>query len=89
AGVPAGAVLGASFGWRAALWAIAVLCVPALLAVLTAPTGAGGGAGGAQRPPLCAELAVLRSRTVLGVSAVAVLVNAATFGAFTYLAVIA
>ena len=89
AGVPAGAVLGASFGWRAALWAIAVLCVPALLAGLTAPTGAGGGTGGAQRPPLRTELAVLRSRTVLGVIAVTVLVNAATFGAFTYLAVIA
>ena len=85
AGVPAGAVLGASFGWRSALWAIAVLCVPALLAVLTAPTGTGG----RQRPPLLAEVAVLRSRAVLGVIAVAVLVNAATFGAFTYLAVIA
>lgn len=85
AGVPAGAVLGASFGWRSALWAIAVLCVPALLAVLTAPAGAGGG----QRPTLLAEVAVLRSRAVLGVIAVAVLVNAATFGAFTYLAVIA
>ncbi|RAE81591.1 chloramphenicol efflux pump, partial [Burkholderia multivorans] len=61
AGVPAGAVLGASFGWRAALWAIAVLCVPALLAGLTAPTRAGGGTGGAQRPLLRTELAGLRS----------------------------
>ena len=49
----------------------------ALLAGLTAPTGAGGGTGGAQRPPLRTELAVLRSRTVLGVIAVTVLVNGA------------
>lgn len=85
AGVPAGAVLGAAFGWRSALWAIAVLCVPALFAVLTAPSGNEG----EQRPTLLAELAVLRSRPVLGVIAVTVLVNAATFGAFTYLAVVA
>ena len=85
AGVPAGAVLGAAFGWRSALWAIAVLCVPALFAVLTAPSGNEG----EQRPTLLAELAVLRSRPVLGVIAATVLVNAATFGAFTYLAVVA
>ncbi|MGW9269524.1 Cmx/CmrA family chloramphenicol efflux MFS transporter [Microbacterium sp. NPDC055599] len=34
AGVPAGAVLGAVWGWRATFWAVALLCVPALLGIV-------------------------------------------------------
>ncbi|MCM1013856.1 MULTISPECIES: Cmx/CmrA family chloramphenicol efflux MFS transporter [unclassified Brevibacterium] len=87
AGVPAGAFLAAGFGWRSALWVIAALCVPALLGVLAAAPGGTAHAG--ERIPLRAELATLRSPDLLIVIAVAVLVNAATFGAFTYLAAIA
>ncbi|MFL1426413.1 MULTISPECIES: MFS transporter [unclassified Nocardiopsis] len=39
AGVPLGAVLGAGFGWRAALWAVAAVSVPALIAVAAATPG--------------------------------------------------
>ena len=86
AGVPAGAFLAAGFGWRSALWVIAALCVPALLGVLAAAPG--GTAHAADRIPLRAEFASLRSPDLLVVIAVAVLVNAATFGAFTYLAAV-
>ncbi|MFD7872334.1 MFS transporter [Microbacterium sp. NPDC059771] len=34
AGVPAGTVLGAAWGWRATFWAVALLCVPALLGIV-------------------------------------------------------
>ncbi|QNP72582.1 MFS transporter [Streptomyces roseirectus] len=42
-GVPAGALLGEWFGWRAAFWAVAGLCVPALGWVVRA---SGGGSRG-------------------------------------------
>lgn len=90
AGVPAGAFVGDVLGWRATLWAIALLCLPALVAVLTAtPThprqSAGAGAGSA----IGRELASLRGRPAQLSIVLAVLVNAATFGTFTYLAAIA
>ncbi|WP_194822181.1 Cmx/CmrA family chloramphenicol efflux MFS transporter [Micromonospora sp. S-DT3-3-22] len=90
AGVPAGAFVGDVLGWRATLWAIALLCLPALVAVLAAtPThprqSAGTGAGSA----IGRELASLRRRPAQVSIVLAVLVNAATFGTFTYLAAIA
>ncbi|GHJ08686.1 chloramphenicol resistance protein [Micromonospora humidisoli] len=90
AGVPAGAFVGDVLGWRATLWAIALLCLPALVAVLAAtPThprqSAGTGAGSA----IGRELASLRRRPAQLNIVLAVLVNAATFGTFTYLAAIA
>ncbi|MGX4655109.1 Cmx/CmrA family chloramphenicol efflux MFS transporter [Micromonospora sp. SCSIO 07396] len=90
AGVPAGAFVGEVLGWRATLWAIALLCLPALVAVLAAtPThprqSAGTGAGSA----IGRELASLRRRPAQLNIVLAVLVNAATFGTFTYLAAIA
>lgn len=42
AGVPGGAVLGTMLGWRATFWAIALLCLPAVVGIATAlPAGAG------------------------------------------------
>ncbi|MBD0708239.1 MULTISPECIES: MFS transporter [unclassified Streptomyces] len=118
-GVPGGALLGASLGWRAAFWAVALLCLPATLGVLRgvpagttrgAPAAAGGAPGGAGagvaatdirsggaamdtgagradvRPALRDEFALLRSPRLLLVLLSGALVNAATFGAFTFLA---
>ncbi|MEU5885057.1 MFS transporter [Spirillospora sp. NPDC047279] len=36
AGVPAGAVLGSLWGWRSAFWAVALICIPAILAIARA-----------------------------------------------------
>lgn len=87
AGVPAGAFVGDVLGWRSTLWAIALLCLPALFAVpLTAPPHPARtlDAGTARR-----ELGSLRDRGLRANLVLAVLVNAATFCTFTYLAAIA
>ncbi len=110
AGVPLGAALGAGFGWRSTLWAVAAVSVPALVAVAAATPdrigdagrdddGAprddapdardGAGRGGRPRagaPGLGAEFAVLRRGRLLVALLLGVLVNGATFCAFTYLA---
>ncbi|MEU7376695.1 Cmx/CmrA family chloramphenicol efflux MFS transporter [Streptomyces albidoflavus] len=86
AGVPAGSVLGTLLGWRATFWAVAALCLPAALGILLGvPAGRAPGqaAGG---PGLRAELAQLARVRLLLVMLLAALVNAATFGAFTFLA---
>ncbi|MEU0791529.1 MFS transporter [Amycolatopsis sp. NPDC005961] len=78
AGIPGGALL----GWPTAAWTVAGLCLPAFAAVSRiADTPAGG------RADLRAELRELRG--LAGVLLVGALVNAATFGVFTYLAPIA
>ncbi|WP_031046309.1 Cmx/CmrA family chloramphenicol efflux MFS transporter [Streptomyces sp. NRRL F-5650] len=86
AGVPGGAVLGTWLGWRAAFWAVAALCLPAALGILTGiPAGraANRATGG---PALRSELARLaRPRLVLAML-LGALVNAATFGSLTFLA---
>ncbi|MET8544945.1 Cmx/CmrA family chloramphenicol efflux MFS transporter [Kitasatospora sp. NPDC004799] len=94
-GVPGGAVLGALFGWRAAFWAVALLCLPAAVGVAL---GVGGGTKGrpseaspadrptAPAPALRAELAELRAPRLRRALLLAALVNAATFGGFTFLA---
>ncbi|TDD28904.1 MFS transporter [Kribbella turkmenica] len=79
AGVPAGAVLGQHLGWRSAFWAVAIISLPALLAILrtvpaartTGPATAGGFRVGRR----------LATLLLLGA-----LVNGATFCSFTYLA---
>ncbi|NUW38419.1 MFS transporter [Nonomuraea sp. SMC257] len=87
AGVPAGAVLGTMWGWRSAFWAVALLSVPAVVAVLRsvpatpAPTGGGGGAR--------REARALRDPRLLMLLVLAALVNGATFCTFTYLAPLA
>ncbi|MFF8103264.1 Cmx/CmrA family chloramphenicol efflux MFS transporter [Streptomyces sp. NPDC016640] len=86
AGVPGGSVLGTVLGWRATFWAVAALCLPAALGILKAiPAGrakqeATGG------PALQAELAQLTRPSLILVMLLGALVNAATFGSFTFLA---
>ncbi|TDP97161.1 Cmx/CmrA family chloramphenicol efflux MFS transporter [Labedaea rhizosphaerae] len=81
AGVPGGALLGVAAGWRATFWAVAVLCLPAAFGLLRSiPRGSDDG------PPLRTELAALRRRSLVRAMSRAALVNAATFGGFTYLA---
>ncbi|MEE1755244.1 Cmx/CmrA family chloramphenicol efflux MFS transporter [Streptomyces sp. SP18CS02] len=86
AGVPAGSALGAQLGWRAVFWAVAALCLPAaagILAGIPARRAERDVAGG---PALRSELAQLRSPRLLLVMLLGALVNAATFGSFTFLA---
>ncbi|MFC0624878.1 Cmx/CmrA family chloramphenicol efflux MFS transporter [Kribbella deserti] len=81
AGVPGGALLGSYLGWRATFWAVAILCVPAVLGLLRAiPVQR------MDRPVLRGELAQLRRPRLIRVMLLGALVNAATFGTFTYLA---
>jgi len=81
-GVPGGAVLGGLLGWRTTFWTLALLCVPALAGLLRVSFGRPDG------PPddLTTELAELRRPLLLLVLLLAALVNAGTFGAFTFLA---
>ncbi|UOX85918.1 MFS transporter [Amycolatopsis sp. FBCC-B4732] len=75
-GIPGGALL----GWRPAFWAVTLLCLPAFAALWWIPDTAAG-----PKPAgLRAELAELRPLS--GVLLTGALVNAATFGVFTYLA---
>ncbi|WP_433492312.1 Cmx/CmrA family chloramphenicol efflux MFS transporter [Nocardia grenadensis] len=83
AGVPGGALLGTMLGWRATFWAIVLLCLPAAAGVLA---GIPGRSGQAAAPDLRGELAQLRRPRLLTVMLLAALVNAATFGSFTFLA---
>ncbi|MGW7295106.1 Cmx/CmrA family chloramphenicol efflux MFS transporter [Streptomyces xiamenensis] len=91
AGVPGGALLGQLWGWRAAFWAVALVTLPAIVAVLTSvPGGAAKGAGSTATggPPLDAraELRVLRAPRLLVTLLLGALVNGATFCSFTFLA---
>ena len=84
AGVPGGAVIGSLLGWRAAMWAVAAISVPALVAVMVATPQR---AVGTQRPvSLVAELRVLRRPGLLIPLGLGALINGATFCAFTYFA---
>ncbi|WP_063061266.1 Cmx/CmrA family chloramphenicol efflux MFS transporter [Nocardia sienata] len=83
AGVPVGALLGAVLGWRATFWALALLCLPAAVGVLA---GIPGRRRGTAAPDLRHELAQLRRPRLLAVMLLGALVNAATFGSFTFLA---
>ncbi|MGG7509700.1 Cmx/CmrA family chloramphenicol efflux MFS transporter [Plantibacter sp. YIM 135249] len=86
-GVPGGAVIGALLDWRAALWGVGVICVPALLAVaFTTPMRP---AGARRCVSLASELLVLRRSAVIVPLVLCALVNGATFCAFTYLAPVA
>ncbi|GLF96930.1 Cmx/CmrA family chloramphenicol efflux MFS transporter [Streptomyces yaizuensis] len=83
AGVPGGALLGQLWGWRSAFWAVALLSVPALFAILArVPAGAGDASGTGVR----AELRALRAPRAVLTLLLGALVNGATFCAFTYLA---
>lgn len=82
AGVPAGALLGQHWGWRSAFWAVALVSVPVLFAILrTIPAGRPDGNTSVRK-----EMRVLRSPRLLVTLALGALVNGATFCTFTYLA---
>ncbi|MFI9207960.1 Cmx/CmrA family chloramphenicol efflux MFS transporter [Streptomyces sp. NPDC053253] len=86
AGVPGGALLGALFGWRAAFWAVALLCLPAALGIVRGVPASPEPEDRAAGPALRDELARLGSPRLLLVMLLGALVNAATFGSFTFLA---
>ncbi|WP_436700342.1 Cmx/CmrA family chloramphenicol efflux MFS transporter [Nocardioides sp. BYT-33-1] len=88
AGVPAGALLGTALGWRATFWAVALLCIPAALGILTGVRPRTKAAterteGGAS---LSFELAQLRTAPLIIAMVLGALVNGGTFAAFTFLA---
>lgn len=81
-GVPAGAVLGERWGWRSAFWAVALVSVPAVLAIVRSIPG---GRPDAEPVPVRTELRVLtRSRLRLTLLTMA-LAQGATFCTFSYL----
>ncbi|GAA2724955.1 MFS transporter [Actinocorallia aurantiaca] len=88
AGVPGGAVLGTMLGWRATFWAIALLCLPAVLGIVKGfpPRMRGTAQGASAGSPLRNEIAQLAKPGLLLVMVLGSLVNAATFAAFTFLA---
>lgn len=83
AGVPGGAALGSLWGWRSAFWVVALLCLPALVAVLVAVPHA---RPAAIPPSARGELRVLRRPRLQVLLLLGALVNGATFCSFTYLA---
>ncbi|MFE1765627.1 Cmx/CmrA family chloramphenicol efflux MFS transporter [Streptomyces angustmyceticus] len=85
-GVPAGALLGELWGWRAAFWAVALVSLPAVLAILrSVPHGRPARAAG-RAPGVRGELGALRSPRLVVILLLGALVNGATFCTFTYLA---
>ncbi|GED88456.1 Cmx/CmrA family chloramphenicol efflux MFS transporter [Streptomyces sp. 6-11-2] len=86
AGVPGGSVLGTLLGWRAAFWAVAVLCLPAALGILKGIPAGRAKEEAAGGPALRAELTQLARPRLILVMLLGALVNAATFAGFTFLA---
>jgi DHA1 family chloramphenicol resistance protein-like MFS transporter len=85
AGVPAGSVLGTVFGWRATFWAVAAVCLPALLGLLLAIPRRSGQPAAPGGSGLRAELGCLARPRLVLVMTLGALVNAATFASFTFL----
>ncbi|MFD6992339.1 Cmx/CmrA family chloramphenicol efflux MFS transporter [Streptomyces sp. NPDC059943] len=93
-GVPAGALLGEHLGWRAAFWAVAVVSLPALVAIVTSVPDERSTTSGAdaleasqasEGPSVREELRSLTARRVLLTLLTMALVQGATFCAFSYL----
>ncbi|MFE9013145.1 Cmx/CmrA family chloramphenicol efflux MFS transporter [Streptomyces cyaneofuscatus] len=88
-GVPAGAVLGERWGWRAAFWAVALVSLPAFAAILRSLPG--GVRGDGEAAPVRNELRVRDELRVLTgprlrpTLLTMALVQGATFCAFSYL----
>ncbi|MGW6023000.1 Cmx/CmrA family chloramphenicol efflux MFS transporter [Streptomyces sp. NPDC055099] len=82
AGVPGGALLGQFWGWRPAFWAVALVSVPAVLAILRSVPA---GAPATDRADARAELRSLREPRLVVTLLLGALVNGATFCTFTYL----
>lgn len=88
AGVPGGAVLGQMWSWRSAFWAVALICVPVVFAVMRSVPGRAPVEDEAvgEAPSAGRELRALRRARLQVFLLLAALVNAATFCTFTYLA---
>lgn len=86
AGVPGGSVLGTLLGWRATFWAVALLCLPAAIGILKGIPARPAQQDDSDGPALRSELAQLRRPRLILVMGLGALVNAATFGGFTFLA---
>ncbi|WP_030396993.1 MULTISPECIES: Cmx/CmrA family chloramphenicol efflux MFS transporter [Kitasatospora] len=86
AGVPGGAVLGTLFGWRATFWAVAAVCLPAVIGIATGIPARRVRTAAADGPALRSELAQLKRPRLLLVMLLGAVVNAATFAGFTFLA---
>lgn len=90
-GVPAGALLGEHLGWRAAFWAVAIVSLPALVAIVMSvpderPAASEGEVSeAAEAPSVREELRALTARRVLLTLLAMALVQGATFCAFSYL----
>ncbi|WP_424567783.1 Cmx/CmrA family chloramphenicol efflux MFS transporter [Streptomyces sp. CH-036] len=85
-GVPAGAVLGERWGWRSAFWAVAIVSLPAFLAVLRSiPGGRSATDAGAASVSVRDELRVLTGPRLRPVLLTMALVQGATFCTFSYL----
>ncbi|MEU1215717.1 Cmx/CmrA family chloramphenicol efflux MFS transporter [Streptomyces sp. NPDC005791] len=82
-GVPAGAALGELWGWRAAFWAVALVSVPAAIALLVAVPG--GRPDDAPQVSARSELRALARPRLLLTLLVMALVQGATFCTFSYL----
>ncbi|MFJ9850027.1 Cmx/CmrA family chloramphenicol efflux MFS transporter [Streptomyces sp. NPDC101150] len=86
AGVPAGAWLGQLWGWRSAFWAVALVSVPAVVAILRSVPADEGSRGSSAAAGARAELRSLRNPRLIVTLLLGALVNGATFCAYTYLA---
>jgi len=86
-GVPAGAWLGAQFGWRATFWAVTLIGAVAFAVIAAFVPGERAGDDGAATAPaaLRDELAVLARPQVLRGLALTVLGFAGVFTVFTYI----
>ncbi|MFF3992174.1 Cmx/CmrA family chloramphenicol efflux MFS transporter [Streptomyces cyaneofuscatus] len=88
-GVPAGAVLGERWGWRAAFWAVALVSLPTFAAILRSLPGGvrGDGEAAPARNELRVrdELRVLTGPRLRPTLLTMALVQGATFCAFSYL----
>ncbi|MGW2846212.1 Cmx/CmrA family chloramphenicol efflux MFS transporter [Streptomyces sp. NPDC001274] len=81
AGVPAGALLGGHWGWRAAFWAVALVSVPAVLVIARSVPA---GRPESEPVPVRAELRALAAPRPLLTLLTMALVQGATFCAFSY-----
>ncbi|WP_290443902.1 Cmx/CmrA family chloramphenicol efflux MFS transporter [Streptomyces sp. MP131-18] len=86
AGVPGGAALGQSLGWRSAFWAVALMTAVGLVGVLLFVPRTSPRDDASERPALRTELRVYRNPQVWLAMATTALFAAGTFCFFSYLA---
>lgn len=86
AGVPGGALLATLLDWRATFWGMAILCLPSALGVMRGVPTPAERPDEPAGPDLRRELTALQRPRLVLVLLLGALVNAATFGTFTFLA---